>query len=40
MGEKDEGVWEKSSHGLIHGTAGQEGKQIAEESDLIKPEIK
>lgn len=38
--EKDKGVWEKSCHGLIHRIAGQEGKQIAEESDLIKSERK
>lgn len=40
VGERQRGGGGRSSHGPLHGAAGQEGKQIAENSDLIKPERK
>lgn len=40
VGERQKGCGGRSSHGPVRWTAEQEGKQIAEDSDLIKPERK
>lgn len=40
VGERQRVCGGRPCHGLLHGTAGQEGKQITEDSDLIKPERK
>lgn len=38
VGERQKGCGGTSSHGPLHRTAEWEGKQIAEDSDLIKLE--
>lgn len=38
VGERQKGCGGRCSHGPIHQTAEEEEKQIAENSDLIKPE--
>lgn len=40
VGERQKGCGGRSSHSPLHRTAEQEGNQITENSDLIKPERK